>query len=141
MLARNGHMRSAAARACGPTSPTAAPASQEVPGALLRFDDERAETAWREGFHRGVRSLDLGYAVWNFAADFVSTRRPALRASPALMTASSVALALDLVMLYAQLRHYATFARRRGWFVAAARLGRLGEPPPARMLTCLGVRR
>ena len=109
----------------GAAAPAAA--ATVVPGFLLRFNDKRAEDAWREGFSRGVRSMDLGYALWNLAADLVRLKPHRAPMVAALLRAYAVSLAQSVVMLYVLLWQYTPLARRRGWWVALTRLVRLGE--------------
>ena len=104
---------------------TAAPTV--VPGFLLRFNDKRAEDAWRDGFFHGVRSMDLRFALWNLAADLVRLKPHRAPMVAALLKAYAVSLIQDVIMLYVLLWQYTPLARRRGWWVALTRLVRLGE--------------
>jgi len=104
---------------------TAAPTV--VPGFLLRFNDKRAEDAWRDGFFHGVRSMDRRFALWNLAADLVRLKPHRAPMVAALLRAYAVSLAQSVVVLYVLLWQYPPLARRRGWWVALTRLVRLGE--------------
>ena len=95
-------------------------------------DDAVLERQWADVFNSNLRAMDLQFVCYNLLTIGVAVHK--LGASSTFTTAALVTLLpvnLDAVMLYTQVRRYPLFLRRRERFVLAARLLRLGEPPPA----------
>jgi hypothetical protein len=101
------------------------------PSPGVAADDAELERQWTDVFNSNSRVMDLQFACYNLMIIGVGVRKLGTR------SLANVALLIvlpgirDFIMLYMQLRRYPLFRRRRELFAVAARLLRLGEPPPA----------
>ena len=97
----------------------------------LAIDHALLERQFTHEFDANSKTWDLFFVCWNLfsiVGAFFKLRHSAPWATLKLVV--TIAVCVDIAMLYMQLRRYPVFLRWRQECVAVARVLRLGEPPP-----------